>query len=695
MNLSQYSSRRYFLLLLAPFLAVLLLAPAVHAALPGIDWPGLAMMLRAEWQQLHTTLNNVVSSWDSLLHGIPEGQRTQVIMNSGAPLLLVFPLRWLAKLFASWTASILAALHNRLIGGGIHHQGLRAITRFISGITPLLPWVLLLWLSTLLPPMQQETAGVGGALPLLMQVYILYVLLKLASEWFLFSVCQGAGSYLNADSTALLEQRARSSTSWLLLPWALIALADYLFHRSMISQMVGGFVWLFSWVVISYLLHFYREELIQNLKRLLPEQMDPLIEKAGHGRFMNLILPLWIPFNLLLFLQAFIAQLLVEFTWYQKLNARWFRMKNTVADNGEEDDQGECTDDNYLRWFNAGNDWDYPIIDTGLSAAIRKNFDAWDAERSDDNVMLITGEPGIGKKSAAKRFANALQNENREVQIRQLDVPAKTTNAADIYHLIGDALEIDLSAGPAALAAQDEQLQPTLIILNNAENSFLADVGCLDGWRTLLSLTNTRVQNIYWLIVINNQSWAYLCNVFGRDYQMRNVVRVKRWTQAEIRSLILSRNQKSGYRLQYDDVLIDPRSPVAGALRNAEQRYFSLLWDACHGIPVTALMLWKESVSTQRGVATASIPRLPASIGFEKSGPRMLFIFAAIVTHGNLTTAELVRVTNTAENIVRFALKTGLEAGMIEKGNDGRYGITALWYHTVVSTLNRMNMLNE
>lgn len=688
MNLSLYTSRRYLLSVVA-----LLLAPAAQAAL--IDWPGLDMLIRAEWQQLTTTFNNILSAWDSLLHGIPEGQRTQVIMNSGVPLLLIFPLRWLARHFASWTAGMLAALHNRLISGGIHHQGLRAITRFISGITPLVPWILLLWATTLLPPLQQETSAVGGALPLLMQVYILYVLLKLAAEWFLFSVCQGAGSYLNADNTALLEQRARSFTSWLLLPWVLIALADYLFQHSVISRMLGAFVWLFSWVVISYLLNFYREELIQNLKRLLPEKTDPLIEKAGHGRFMSLLLPLWVPFNLVLFLRAFIIQLVAEFTWYQKLNARWFRMKNTVADNHEENEAGECTDDNYLRWFNAGNDWDYPIIDTGLSAAIRKNFDAWFSERSDDNVLLITGEPGIGKKSAARRFAGSLQGENSGLQIHQLDVPAKTTAAADIYRMLGDALQLDLSTGPAALAAQDKQLQPTLIILNNAENSFLAEVGSFEGWRALLSLTNTHVQNIYWLIVINNQSWAYLCNVFGRDYQMRNVIRVKRWSQAEIRSLILSRNQQSGYRLQYDDVLIDPRSPVAGALRNAEQRYFSLLWDACHGIPVTALMLWKESVSTQRGVATVSIPRLPVGSGFEKSGPRMLFIFAAIVTHGNLTTAELVRVTNTAENIVRFALKSGLEAGMIRKGNDGRYAITALWYHTVVSTLNRMNMLNE
>ena len=670
-----------------------LLLTSVAAAAAMTDIKGISLLLQSEWQQMQQMAHTVAAAWYSLLHGINAGEHVSVLMKSGLPLLLIFPLRWLAKHFAESLVHVIVSAHNRFLAGQ-RHQGLRAVTRFISGATPLLPWILLLWASTLVPQPVHEDAGPGGALILLFQVYILYVLVKLASEWFLLSICQGAGTYLNSESTALLEQRTLSSTSWLLLPWLLIALADYLFHNSVISQLVGAVVWLFSWIVLSYLLHFYREELVLNLKRLLPEAFDPVIEKIGHGRLMTLTLPLWVPFNLLMFTKVLLSDLLAEFTWYQKLSARWFRMKNQTEES-EEENSDECTDDNYLRWFSAGGDWEYPIIDTGLSAAIRKNFDGWNAERSDENVLLITGEPGIGKKSAAKRFANALAAEETGVEVRLLDVPPKTTGSADLYRLIGNALSVDLSGGPVALAEQDEQLTPTVIILNDAENLFLADVGCLDGWRTLLALTNARVRNIYWLIVINNQSWAYLCNVFGRDYQMRNVIRVKRWTQGEIRSLIMSRHQKSGYRLQYDDVLIDTRSQVAATVRNAEQRYFGLLWDACHGLPVSALKLWTESVTTHRGTVTVSIPRLPASSRLEKSGAKMMFVFAAIVTHGNLTTNELMRVTNMPENVIRFILKTALENDMIAKGSDGRYRITALWYHTVVSTLNRMNMLNE
>lgn len=661
-------------------------------SLPVLHW---LQHLQQEGDALLAALLNVSSAWHALLHGSDNSGLWQVVMHSGLPLLLIFPLRWLTKFLARYLVNGIIHWHNQIVSSGLRHQGARAMARLASGVTPLLPWGMLLWLSTLVPAPDKQQMGLGGALLILFQVYVLYVLLKLASEWFLQSICQGAGNYMNAESTSLLELRTRSSTSWLLLPWVLIALTSYLFTQSVIGQLVGAIVWLFSWLVICRLLYFYREELILNLKRLLPQSMDPLIEKVGHGKLMTITLPLWIPFNLLLFIKAFVSQLLAEFSWFQKLNARWFRMKNQNAENEADDDVSERIDDDYLHWFSDDGEWEYPIIDTGLSAAIRKNFDLWDEERSNENVLLICGEPGIGKNSAARRFANTLTSEKSETQIRLIDVPAKTISADALYQLLGEALNENLAGGPAALVEADKHLSPTLIIINDAENLFLAEVGAFDGWRSLLSLTNAQLQNVFWVIVINNQSWAYLCNVFGRDYQIKNVIRAKRWSQSDIRSLILSRNQKSGYRLQYDEVLIDTRSQATQTVRNAEQRYFSLLWDACRGNPVTALKLWKESVSTLRNVATVRIPRLPASARIEKSSANNMFVYAALVTHGRLSTAEIMRVTDMAENVVRYALKSAQEDDVIEKGNDGRYSITALWYYTVTSTLNRMNMLNE
>ena len=673
--------------------SLLLAAPV--AAWAAVDRTAVVSLLEREWGELQSVVAGVLGAWALLIQGMPSGEELSIIARTGLPLLLLWPLRSLSRWFAAWLTGYLRGLHNQLVSGDIKHKGLRALTRFVTSITPLVPWLLLLWVALLVPVFPSAEAGPGGALPLLYVVYVVYVLVNLSLEWFLLSACQGAGTYLNGETTELLERRSHSVTSLLLLPWVVITLSEYLLQSTAVSHLIGALVWLFSWLMLSYLLHFYREPLVTNLKRLTPERFDPIIEPLAAGRITVFLLPLLIPLNLVLFFRAFMEQLLGEFAWYQRLSARWFRMRNQLQEDAEESDVAECTDENYLRWFESYGEGDYPIINTGLSDVFQRYYSAWNADRGDDNVLLMTGEPGIGKKSAVKRFCKEVGAADQSVRIAMLDIPARTLDANTLFSLVGEQIGVDLTDGPAALANANETLEPTLLVLNNAEHLFLADVGALDAWQALLSLTNARAGNLFWMIVMNNQSWAYLCNVFGRDYQMRNVVRVKRWTQAEIRSLILSRNQQSGYRLRYDDVLMDTRAPANNSLRNAEQRYFSLLWDASRGVPVTALRLWQESVTTRRNEVTVRVPRIPSGSRIEKSGSNQSFILAAIVTHGTLNTAEIMRVTNLSENVVRFSLKATLEDEIVEKGEDGRYRITALWYHTVVSILNRMNMLHE
>ncbi|TPD53990.1 MAG: hypothetical protein C9355_10760 [Thalassolituus maritimus] len=675
------------------FFTLLFAAPL--SAWAAVDRTAVVSLLEREWGELQSVIAGVLGAWTLLLQGMPSGEEISIIARTGLPLLLLLPLRSLSRWFAAWLTGYLRGLHNQLVSGDIKHKGLRALTRFVTSITPLVPWLLLLWVSLLVPVFPSSEAGPGGALPLLYAVYVIYVLVNLSLEWFLLSACQGAGSYLNSETTELLERRSHSVTSLLLLPWVVITLSEYLLQSTAVSHLIGALVWLFSWLMLSYLLHFYREPLVINLKRLTPERFDPVIEPLAAGRITVFLLPLLIPLNLVLFFRAFLEQLLGEFAWYQRLSARWFRMRNQLQEDAEEAEVAECTDENYLRWFESYGEAEYPIINTGLSDVFQRYYSAWIADRGDDNVLLMTGEPGIGKKSAVKRFCKEIAAGSQEVRISMLDIPARTLDANTLFGLVGEQIGVDLADGPVALANANEALEPTVLVLNNAENLFLADVGALDAWQALLSLTNARAGNLFWMIVMNNQSWAYLCNVFGRDYQMRNVVRVKRWTQAEIRSLILSRNQQSGYRLRYDDVLMDTRAPANNSLRNAEQRYFSLLWDASRGVPVTALRLWQESVTTRRNEVTVRVPRIPSGSRIEKSGSNQSFILAAIVTHGTLNTAEIMRVTNLSENVVRFSLKATLEDEIVEKGEDGRYRITALWYHTVVSILNRMNMLHE
>ena len=110
---------------------------------------------------------------------------------------------------------------------------------------------------------------------------------------------------------------------------------------------------------------------------------------------------------------------------------------------------------------------------------------------------------------------------------------------------------------------------------------------------------------------------------------------------------------------------------------------------------MAALELWLTSIRTEGREVLVGLPHAPGMGVLEKLGPKLLFVYAAIATHENLTSEEVSEVTNQPQNVVRYALKAGMDAEFIIRSEDGRYRIRPLWYQTVISYLNRKNMLHE
>jgi hypothetical protein len=479
----------------------------------------------------------------------------------------------------------LLQIHNLMIERAAKRRWMTALARLFSGAAPLAPWILL-WLA--LSGFAALFSGSNAALLLwwvpLARLYILYGIACLLAEWLLLRVTSAAGVFLNSEQNSQLALHARSRVRWMIWPWVMLYVIDHWIGPSLLYRLIelGGY--LAIWFALGSLLRIRRQDYVTSLQRLLPATLDPIAERLLSEKSFIWNAALWLPLQLLLFTRQYLDQLLSDFDWYRSLSARWFRMRTQAQveqEDGEIEEEEIC--EQYEQWFTAeGPDGArLPSIDTGLLQAMRKPVDAWYNDRTDENTLLITGEKGIGKSAALDRLNDHIGKELAEVHVHRIRVPPKTTRREAVYQMVGELLGIDITDGPRALAQADEARPPTVVMLDEAQNLFLAEVGYLDGWRALLDLTNTKVENLFWVIAINNQSWAYLCNVFGREYQMRHVIRVKRWSQNEIRSLILSRNHLSGYKLRYDDILLATRGPDAGNLRNAEQRYFSLLWDSC------------------------------------------------------------------------------------------------------------------
>lgn len=595
------------------------------------------------------------------------------------------------------------ALHERVIRSSGEKRWLRNASRLISGLAPMLPWFLLWFALTQLHPFlnSPSTRVLHWLLPFA-YLYVIYGLLTLIGEWLISRVAQSAGTYLSAEQTRQILTHSRNTARWLMPIWFLVLAVWEILGPSLVYSLLLIFLAISLFRALGHLLSLRSKDYLLCLQAILPSYLDPTAERLLTPRLFWLFAPLLLPIALISFLTNFINQVLTDFDWYTRLKARWFRLRTRIATEENDDTEGSQNDvpvkEHYERWFaqDVPEGTTLPFINTGLVAAMEKNIQRWHENKTDENSLVVAGGKGSGKTISIGKLQQTLADSCSELEVKTLKVPAKTCEPEAILSLVGDALGTDLSEhGPAALVKTDENRKPVLLVLDDAQNFFLARQGGLEGWRTVLSLVNAKLDHVFWLLMINSQSWAYLCNVFGREYQFRNVVRVKHWAQSDIRSLILSRNHLSGYQVRYDEVLLSSRGPEAGNVRNAEQRYFSLLWDACRGNPMVALRLWLTSIKVQGKQVTVGLPMPPASGVLDTMGENALFVYAAITTHGDLTSSEISEVTCLPENVVRFALKGGQDAGFLQRAEDGRYRLVPLWYQPVISYLTRKNLLNE
>lgn len=684
-------------------------------ALRGTLWRGQTLLLVARHADHPLTL--VGREWRLAVERVRSTARLSWRRWTGGtylPLLsnLVGLLLGIAGFVLAWrlcrsARGLVLRLHGRVMAHAGEHRWLGSLSRLAASLAPLLPWVLLWLLLDLATPLVTAAASTRALSWLLpaARLYVIFGLLWLGGEWLMLRVAQGAGTYLNGEQAAALGRQAKRLALWLLPAWALLLIVNGLLGPSLLRLLTLWLVILATYAALGRLLSGRAEDYRQCLATILPKALDRPVAAALRPPWFPGTAPLLLPVALLYFLGRFLDRLLSESSWYLRVKARWFRLRaGEEADSGEraDEDDGQAARD-YQRWFGARLPEDddqpdeaAPFIDTGLVEAMDKSVTRWREDDSDENTLLVSGEKGAGKSMAVRQLAANLAEKDPDLRVVTVAVPPKTVAPEAVTALIAEALGEDLDEGPASLVNGDDARPPTLLVLDDAQNVFLSRIGGLDGWRALLGLTNARLDNLFWLVLLNNQSWAYLCNVFGRDYQFRNALRIKPWTQSEIRSLVLSRHRLSGLTLRYDDILLSSRGAEAGSVRNAEQRYFALLWDACSGNPMAALRLWLGSVTVRGHTVRVGLPTAPPGSVVEKTGENLMFVYAAIALHENLASAEIAAVTSLPENVVRYAIKAGVESGFLgQDREDGRYRLVPLWYHTVIHYLTRKNLLHE
>ncbi len=314
----------------------------------------------------------------------------------------------------------------------------------------------------------------------------------------------------------------------------------------------------------------------------------------------------------------------------------------------------------------------------------------WQHSQTEENVLLVVGEQGSGKSVLLKY----LDAELTDLDVRRVEVPEKTLDRSSFFSAISTAFDGEQIENVEQLANMSGAEKRKLIVLENAHQLFLSDVGCFDAYRALLTCLNAQLENIFWVVVIHKESWVYLDQVFRREQQFSQILAMPKWSAANIKHLILSKHEKSHRKLVYNQLLFSAAAnSESSSIRSADDRVFNILWEQAEGNPKLALALWIKATKLQGYHVEVAVPQMPPVSALTDLGDDLCFVYAAILTHRSLNEGELIAVTHLSESVVRYALKKGVNMGVVSRRLDLRYEVDVLWSKTLRSYLISKNMV--
>ena len=469
--------------------------------------------------------------------------------------------------------------------------------------------------------------------------------------------------------------------------------------EALVYRIVYGLVVYVGILICAYAAHEWRQEISRVSKQLLPERIYLAIDTLSSSIFWSwfvslpaLVLVIFTKFSI------YIKRWAGEFDFFKKISAAIFlrRIEHANKTSGLTAVQQPQLPNEYLQWFKLDVVEDKSLLinpGSKILSEIEMILTAWSDNTSLDHSLALFGERGSGKSS----LFDMIEIQYSKCAIRRISIPPKLTTREAVLSFFGKELGMDLNNGNEALLQAESNFPDTVLLIDNAQNLFLGELGGFEGYRTFAELMNSGTDHLFWCVAINLRSWHYLRAVFGGMPLFRKAIEIHGFSETDIMNLVMARHRHSNTQLAYDDIIRATQSEddFIGE-HQVEKQFFRLLWGQSNGNPRAALMLWTASLSPLGGNRLkVGLPKYPKIIFSKIWGDEALFVYAAIIRHENLTAREVISVTNLTENIVNNALDTGHDNNLLSYGSDGRYRITATAQFNLIQHLLGKNFIYE
>ncbi len=592
-------------------------------------------------------------------------------------------------------------LRNRLVREKYNQAYARRLALWIRRGNPYVPWaVMLLGVGVA----QDLVAGTDIAEISMFLPYIAFYLWYRVFLNFALSVL-GMVAFSGVIQSTMVEKARLLHTVRIVGIFFFVLLAilhatEDVVGEALVYRIVYGLVVYAGVLVCAYAAHEWRNEITGVAKLLLPERVYLAINTLSGNKFLSWFTSL--PALCLVILTKFAGQIKKwagEFDFFKRISATIFLRRIEHANKASGVSETKTIPqlpEEYLKWFRLDEVEDKSLLielDNKILPQIEAVLSAWEDNSSLDHSLALFGEKGSGKSC----LLEMIEQRYTKIAVRRIDIPPKLITRDAVLAFFGKELGMDLSQGDVSLLEAEADMPDTVLLIDNAQNLFLGELGGFEGYRTFAELMNSGTEHLFWCVTFNLRSWHYLKAVFGGMPLFRSAIEIEDFSEKDIMKLIMARHSQTTAHLAYDDIIraTQAEDDYIGE-HQVEKQFFRLLWGQSNGNPRAALMLWTTSLNQlPDNRLKVGLPKYPKISISESWADEALFVYAAIMRHENLTEDEVISVTSLPENIVVIALSTGCDNNLLICGPDGRYRITATAQFSLTQLLLRKNFIYE
>jgi hypothetical protein len=568
---------------------------------------------------------------------------------------------------------------------------------WIQRIIPYLPWLLLLPIFEIGQRLMMLYAIDQFIAPLFLipyaQVYCIYRIVRLLLDSLFTGIAALSNCYLTNECEVKMV-RTVALVSWFIVIAAIfLASVNAILYKGFIYRLCLQTTTIVSLGVLIATAYCWNKELLSIVQSV---SSHVYVEKFVHafqsrlGKAFSFI-PLALVVIVIIFKE--LQHWGEEFEFYKKMSAKAYKRKFKLSQSKTTETLQRNVPSEYAKWFSSDIPKELLLTPKkDVLPDVKQTVMSWVEGRSDNARLVIYGDKGIGKTALLNRLALEIT----DIPIVRIQLTNKITTAPEALSAVNTLLNMNASSESEAIAEACQGMPKTLAIVDDAHNLFLAKIGGFEGIRAFLRMVNATMKKIFWCLVLNRYSWNYLNSIAGYS-QYGNVVKaVSAWTEEDIKRLILTRHNATGYLLSYEDII-----KAAGVhngfngVSHIESNFFRILWQQSSGNPAVAIASW---LSALYGAGDHSfkvmLPEEYKGDVLEGLSDNSFFVFKEIIRHEHLTSDQASEVTNLPLNSVNQILVAGALNKIVDAYEDGSYCVSSSYLYPLINQLKVKNFVD-